>query len=145
MMDQKYKDGDNLSPLFISFRDKFPNLFKIVPGLIPGFYFAVTGASQTGKTKFSKEIFVTHSYQYAIENDIDLHILYFALEESYESFWLTIEADMLLKRCGQAPSFYQLTGYHKGLTEEIKACREEIKPFIDKMKQKITVIDHAAS
>lgn len=126
---------------FISFKDVFPRLFKIVPGLIKGTFYAVTGQTSTAKTKFAKFLFVNHAYNYCKANDIPLKILYFALEESVDKFWVTIKCDLLFERYGEVVTYYQVEGFHEGLTSEIQQHLDEIEPEIQEMKKCIEVVD----
>jgi len=126
---------------FISFKQLFPRLYNVIPGLIKGTYYAITGATGTAKTKFGKFLFVTHSYKYCKANNIPLKIIYFALEESVENFWISIKCDLLYERFGETITYYQIMGYHEGLTPEIQAHLDSLEPEIEDMKKYIEVID----
>src|SRR5574343_207561 len=126
---------------YISIQGLFPKLYKKIPGLIKGTYYAVTGNTGTGKTKFTKFLFVQHAYKYCKENDIPLHILYFALEESKEKFWITMLCDLLYQRYNVTITYYQYMGYHEGVTDQIRQYIKEVSPIIEDMKKYIHVFD----
>ena len=131
-----------IKPKFISIAELFPRLYAKFPGIIKGSYSAVTAASGVGKTKFAKFLYVNHAYKYCKENKIPLHIIYFALEESKEKFWITLMCDLLMEKYGETITYYQYTGYHPGLTPEIEKHIKDLQPIIDDMKKHITVFDN---
>jgi len=61
-------------------------LNKIVPGIIKGSLDCITANSSVGKTQLTKKLYVYDAIKFAIENNINLKILYFGLEESEEEF-----------------------------------------------------------
>ena len=126
---------------FISFKDVFPRLFKVIPGLIRGTYYSITGSTSTGKTKFGKFLFVTHAYKHCKANSIPLKIIYFALEESIENFWISIKCDLLYERFEETITYYQVKGYHVGLTPLIQSHLDSLDSEIDDMKKYVEVID----
>ena len=129
-------------PKFISIKELFPSLYETVPGLIKGTYYSVTGATSTAKTKFTKFLFVSYAYSYCKKNNIPLKIVYFALEESVDSFWISIKSDILYERYGETLTYYQSEGYHDGLTPLIQEHLDIIEPEIKDMKKYIEVIDY---
>ena len=134
-----------LAPKFISIKGLFPRLFKTLPGLIKGTYYSITGSTSTGKTKFGKFLFVVHAYKYCKANDIPLKILYFALEESVENFWISIKCDLLYERHGETITFYQHEKYHEGLTPLIQQHLDELEDEINEMKACIEVVDYISN
>jgi hypothetical protein len=130
---------------FISIKELFPELYKTIPGLIKGTYYAVTGATSSAKTKFTKFLFVSHAYKYCKANDIPLKIVYFALEEGVEKFWITIKCDLLFEKYGETVTFYQYKGYHEGMTDLIKSHLDEFDEQIEDMKKCINVVDFVSN
>lgn len=61
-------------------------LNKIVPGIIKGSLDCITANSSVGKTQITKKLYVYDAIKFAIDNNIDLKILYFGLEESEDEF-----------------------------------------------------------
>jgi len=135
----------DIKPKFISFEHLFPRLYQQIPGLIKGTYYSVTGATGTGKTKYAKFLFVDHAYKYCKEQSIPLNILYFALEESVEKFWVTMTCDLLYEKFKTTITYYQYKGYHPGLTPEILDQIESVQDTIEDMKKYITVIDYVSN
>lgn len=132
-------------PKFISIKEVFPRLYDVVPGLIKSTYYSVTGQTSTAKTKFTKFLFVNHAYKYCKENNIPLKILYFALEESVDKFWISLKCDMLFEKYGETVTFYQYKGYHPGMTNEIKKHIDSFDEEIKEMKKQITVVDFVSN
>ena len=130
-----------MNPEYISFKQLFPRLYNTIPGLIKGTYYSVTGQTGTAKTKFGKFLFVSHAYNYCKQNNIPLKVVYFALEESVEKFWVTIMCDLLYEKYGETITYYQYKGYHPGMTAEIKQHIVDLEPIINDMKSCIEVID----
>lgn len=134
-----------LIPKFISIAELFPKLYTKIPGLIKGTYYAVTANSSVGKTKFTKFLFVTHAYKYCKANNIPLNILYYALEESKEKFWISMMCDLLYEKYGETITYYQYMKYHPGMTDAIENHIKELQPIIDDMQKYIHVIDFVFS
>lgn len=124
---------------FISFKELFPRLYKTVPGLIKGGYYCITAATNVGKSKFAKFLFVSFAYNYCKKHNIPLRIVYFALEESEEKFWITLKCDLIFEKYGTTITYYQYKGYHEGLTDEIRAQLDTVEPIIIDMKKYIFV------
>lgn len=63
-----------------------PRLTKYIPGIIPGIIYHVISGSGTGKTNFTKFVFIYQTILYAMKNNVNFQVIYFALEESKEEF-----------------------------------------------------------
>jgi hypothetical protein len=122
----------------------FERLSTKFPGWERGHYYGITAATSVGKTKITKFLAVTSVYKFIKEHpEIDYKIMYFALEESKEEFWLSMLSSLLyelydislslaeLKSLGN----FTLSNYH---LEKIKEC----KNYVDDMSSKIEVVDH---
>lgn len=57
-----------------------------VPGIIRKHFSSCTANSSVGKTTLTKKLYVYDAIDFAIQNNINLHILYFGLEESEDQF-----------------------------------------------------------
>lgn len=134
-----------MQPKFISIEGLFPRLHKVVPGWIKGTYHCITGATASGKSKYCRFAYAIHSYRYCKANNIPLDIIWFAREESYDKFWTTILADLLFDKYQVTITYYQLKGFHEGITPEIKLMIEELMPEIEDMKKVLHVIDNVGN
>lgn len=128
-----------MSLKFISFKEVMPKLYKVFPGWIKEEYCCITSYSGAGKTNFAKFLGVIHSYRYCKKHNIPLKILYFALEESVEKFWITIQSEMLNYKYNKSVTYYQYIGAHEGLTDDIKKKFAEFDDIINDMKKYIHV------
>jgi hypothetical protein len=127
---------------FISFEKVFPRLYQKLPGFIKGTPYCITANSGVGKSKLAKFLTVIHSYKYCKENNIPLKVIYFALEESSEKFWITIICDMLYEKYRLTCTYYQYIGAHSGCDESMKKKMDEFTPVIEEMKKDILVFDY---
>jgi len=130
---------------FISIKELFPDLYKIIPGWLKGVFHCVTAGSGIGKTKFSKYAFLFHGYRYCKEHNMPFYALYFCLEESIEKFWVTIQCDLIAEKFGLTLTYYQYKGYHEGFTEEHQKALIAVQPEIDEMKKVIIPIDYVSN
>lgn len=126
---------------FISIESLFPRLYQVIPGWLPGVIHSVTAGTGVGKTKFVKYAFLLHSYRYCKENNIPFYCIWFALEEDKDVFWTSMLLDLLQEKHGITLSYYQVKGYHSGLTPDIQELINELLPEIDEMKKVISVVD----
>jgi energy-coupling factor transporter ATP-binding protein EcfA2 len=69
-------------------------------GIRKGDYICFTGSTSSGKTTLTKKIAVWDAIEYAIENNLDLKILYFGLEESEEEFEYSMLSYLLKVKFG---------------------------------------------
>ncbi len=122
----------------------FDRLSKRFPGWVKGTYSIITASSGIGKTKFTKFFTVTSIYDFVKQNPyIKVKIFYFALEESKETFWLSMLSTILSDRYGIYLSPQELLSLgrynlHRDILNKIKAVQEEI----DLMEQNVEVIDN---
>lgn len=124
---------------FISFKNIFPRLYEYIPGLIKGNYYSITAGTSVGKSKFAKYLFVRYSYDYCKKYNMPLKIIYFALEESEEKFWISMKCDFLNEMFNTSITYYQYKGFHEGMTDEIRKQLEIIEPLINDMKKIIHI------
>lgn len=61
-------------------------LNRFIPGIIRGSVDCVTANTNIGKTTLTKKLYVFDAIRFALQNDINLKILYFGLEESLIEF-----------------------------------------------------------
>lgn len=86
------------------------------PGFVKGKYWIISAGSSVGKTKFTKYL-LYETWKFCKENNIPFHCMWFALEESKESFLMSIllirlqqehsvgcDLLTLMSVCGKTPS-----------------------------------------
>jgi replicative DNA helicase len=122
----------------------FKRLSNLFPGWERGHYYCVTAATSVGKTKLTKFLSVISVYKFIKEHpEIDYKIMYFALEESKEEFWLSMISSLLYEIYSVSLSLAQLKSLgnytlSNETLEQIKQCKE----WVDDMSSKIEVVDH---
>jgi len=104
---------------------KLDRLNKIVPGIIKGSLDCITANSSVGKTTLAKKLYVYDAIEFAIENNINLQILYFGLEESEEEFDFGLFSYLV----------YKHTRIRSNITDFSSFITAYPKENIDKIKQ----------
>lgn len=96
---------------------------NIVPGIIPGEYYLITGSSGSAKSKIARSLFIHDPYVYVTnhpELDIKFDVLYWALEEGAEKVCSIEISRRLKKKYGITRSYRDLMsiGENSQLDEE---------------------------
>jgi hypothetical protein len=121
----------------------FPNLETVVPGIIQGVQYLLTGSTGCAKSKISRYLFLHNSYEYVKHNPelgIDLDIFYFSLEESKEKIYLSELSRTLRAKHNISISVNQLRSVGKNNTIPreyfplISKCEKEVETFINKVR-----------
>lgn len=139
---QKEHTSGKKSSRFISIENLYPDLYRVIPGWLKGVIHCVTAGSGVGKTKFTKWSFVVWSYKYCKANNMPFHCIYFAMEESVEKFWISVQCDLIKEQFGLSLTYYQYKKLHPGFTDEHQNALDAVQPEIEDMKKHIHVIDH---
>ena len=97
----------------IPFKPYLPDLSKAIPGLIRGTYWAITSFTNVGKTPLAKYLFVLIPHDFKIQHkpNLNLKILYFALEESKAAFFDSIICAHYADVTGENIDVLTLNGY----------------------------------
>jgi replicative DNA helicase len=122
----------------------FERLSQKFPGWERGHYYCITAATSVGKTKLTKFLAVISVYKFIKEHpEIDYKILYFALEESKEEFWLSMISSLLYEMYEITLSLAQLKSLgNYTLDDDTLAKIKQCKQWVDDMSSKVEVIDH---
>jgi len=123
--------------------DVFPRFEKLVPGIIQGMQYILTGSSGCAKSKISRFMFLHHPYHYVEKHpelgiEVDIH--YFSLEESREKIYLSELSRVLKTKHGLSVSVNQLRSIGKNNTiprtlfSKIDECEKEVNVFMNKIK-----------
>jgi hypothetical protein len=122
----------------------FERLSQKFPGWERGHYYCITAATSVGKTKLTKFLAVISVYKFIKEHpEIDYKILYFALEESKEEFWLSMISSLLYEMYEITLSLAQLKSLgNYTLDDDTLAKIKQCKQWVDDMSSKVDVIDH---
>lgn len=122
----------------------FERLSSRFPGWERGHYYCITAATSVGKTKLTKFLAVISVYKFIKEHpEIDYKIMYFALEESIDEFWLSMLSSLLYELYDISLSLAELKSLgNYTLTDEVLKKVVECKEFIDDMTTRIEVVDH---
>lgn len=125
---------------YISFKEYLPKLYKVLPGLIKSQYYCITGYTGSAKSFFTTFLFLLLPFLHCRKYNIPLLIIYVALEESTEKFWIRITSELLRDKYGLNLTYYQYMGYHEGMTEAHRKALKELEPEVAEMKKIIHVI-----
>ena len=98
--------------------ENYPKLSLSVPGVVPGMIQMVTAGSGVGKTQLTKALYVREPLEYALKNNINLKIFYFALEESQQEFIDTMICNFISSRCKVRMDLLTLQGYRKNSLQQ---------------------------
>jgi len=121
----------------------FERLSTKFPGWERGHYYGITAATSVGKTKITKFLAVTSVYKFIKEHpEIDYKIMYFALEESKDEFWLSMISNLLYELYNINISLAELKSLgNYTLSNDYLNKIKECKAYVDDMASKIEVID----
>jgi replicative DNA helicase len=120
----------------------YPKLSESVPGIVPGMITMITAASGVGKTQLAKALAVREPLEYAIEHDINLKILYFALEESKQEFIDSMICNFISIKCKIEIDILTLQGYREeALDDSVMDLIQENMPRVELMLKNIEIID----
>lgn len=139
---ERYKNSENGYYNCIPW--SLERLSPIVPGIIPGEYYLITGSSGSAKSKITRSLFIHEPYEYIKNNpnlDIKLDILYWSLEENVKKIYATELSRLLKTKFNENVSFRSLMSigkenmlsYHT--IEHLKECM----PEFDRWKEHIHV------
>lgn len=122
----------------------FERLSQKFPGWERGHYYCITAATSIGKTKLTKFLAVISTYKFIKEHpEIDYKVLYFALEESKEEFWLSMISSLLYEMYEITLSLAQLKSLgNYTLDDDTLSKIMQCKQWVDDMSSKVEVIDH---
>lgn len=122
--------------------ENYPKLAESVPGIVPGMITMITASSGIGKTQVAKALAVREPLEYAVKNNINLKILYFALEESKQEFIDTMICNYISIKCKIKIDILTLQGYREqALDDEIMDLIKSHVEDIEKMLENVEIVD----
>lgn len=135
----KKKKGE---PLLIKWA--YNDFSKHIAGFLKGRYTIITGNTGSGKTKFTKNLLLSsvmkYKEQYPHKN---IKVLWFALEESKENFYLSILSNIIYEMYGLSYSVAELLSYFdKDIKEVLELDLIKAQDKLDKIKEIFVCIDH---
>jgi len=120
----------------------YPKLSKSVPGVVPGMIQMVTAGSGVGKTQVTKALYVREPLEYALKNNLNLKIFYFALEESEQEFIDTMICNFISSRCNINMDLLTLQGFRESSLDQAKMDMIENHIHdIEKLLERVEIID----
>lgn len=121
----------------------FDRLNKYVPGVVPGVMYKITSHMGVGKTQIAKYLFVYQTMLYALKNNINFKVLYFALEESKEEFIDSLFIHLLKRIHKIEINRFSLTGFsNKSLSKDELKAIEDTEKIMANLISRIEVIDN---
>jgi len=122
--------------------ENYPKLAQSVPGVVPGMIQMITAASGVGKTQATKALYVREPLEYALKNNINLKIFYFALEESEQEFIDTMICNFISSRCNIQMDLLTLQGFReKSLSQDRMDLIESHIDDVEDLLSKVEIID----
>lgn len=119
-----------------------PRFSNVVPGFSPSDYVLITGASGTGKSRFTRFLFVKHIINLITSQGLEAKIIMNSTEETLEKIESTFVQSYLFRRHNLKLSFYDVMHYRKPnealpddvvnkIREAWKDMEHSVRPFID--------------
>lgn len=120
----------------------YPKLATSVPGVVPGMIQMVTAGSGVGKTQVTKALYVREPLEYALKNNINLKIFYFALEESEQEFIDTMICNFISSRCNIQMDLLTLQGFReKSLPQDKMDLIDKHIDDVEKLLERVEIVD----
>lgn len=120
----------------------YPKLATSVPGIVPGMITMITAGSGVGKTQVAKAFAVREPLEYAVANNLDLKIFYFALEESKQEFIDSMICNYVSQKGGIRIDILALQGYReKSVDSKTMLVIETYIEEIEELLERVEVID----
>ncbi len=127
----------------ISWSDKLPRFSAYIPGIVKGRYYSITGAPGSGKTQFTDNLFLCHSVDFAIENNIELEIIYFSFEISKEAKIANLISKRAFETYGVKipPRLLMKEGKEDPLTENQMIKVAKLTSYFERFERYVRFID----
>ena len=120
----------------------YPKLATSIPGIVPGMITMITAGSGVGKTQVTKALAVREPLEYAVKNNLNLKIFYFALEESQQEFIDTMICNFISARCDIRMDLLTLQGYReKSLEQSSMDLIEKHIDDVEELLERVEIID----
>ena len=123
---------------------QMPRLTAYFPGVIKGMLDCITANTTVGKTTVAKQLYVINCIKFAIQNNLDLKILYFALEESEEQFDYTLYSHIVREELNLRLNIRDFESFNTSIAEEtlslIEASRAD--EILQQWKSYINIYDN---
>lgn len=113
---------------------------KIFPGRLRGDYTAITGGTSSMKTTLAKFL-IFRAVGWAIKENIDYKVEWFALEESKQQFFYSLLSFLLYKEKGLRYNVENFEGLGKTVDKKDLPIIQEVIPLFEKYKSYFTVYD----
>lgn len=139
---KKIKSDKDSGQIFCVPFVNYPKLATSIPGIVPGMITMITAGSGVGKTQVTKALAVREPLEYAVKNNLNLKIFYFALEESKQEFIDTMICNFISSRCNIRMDLLTLQGYREQSLEQ--SSMDLIEQHIDdveKLLERVEIID----
>ena len=134
---------DTKSQHFLPFYG-FNRLQKFIPGIIPGVMYKITSHMGMGKTQLAKYLFVYQPLLYALKNNINFKIIYFALEESKEEFLDGLFVHLVGRLKKIKVNKFSLTGNSDFSVSKLELdAIKDVENTVKLMMEHIIIIDNA--
>ena len=120
----------------------YPKLSLSVPGVVPGMIQMVTAGSGVGKTQVTKALYVREPLEYALKNNLNLKIFYFALEESEQEFIDTMICNFISSRCNIQMDLLTLQGFREqSLPQDKMDLIDTHIDDVEKLLERVEIVD----
>jgi hypothetical protein len=130
---------------YIPFEKHLPIISRFVPGIIKGTYYAITAFPNIGKTPLAKYLFVDIPFEYYKQNNMNIHILFFCLEESEEQFTDSLVSAEIFKRHGFTVGNTELNSFGSVLKKDTYNKVTELAEHFADLERVLTVVDNVTT
>jgi len=115
----KHKAENKKAGRFDGIPFPYPRFSQFIPSIDKEQVIGVTSYSGAGKSKFSRHTFITHPYEFSLQNNYPVEIDYYCLEDSAERTFKYILCNYLYMKCGERVSVYDLDSKYRELAPNI--------------------------
>lgn len=119
--------------------DRFSNY---APGIIRGNFDCITASSSVGKTTLAKYLYVFSAIEFAIQQKLDLKIIYFALEESEQQFDYSLLSYLSKKQKNLRYNIVEFEAFNAVIPDKDMAEIDNLKSLFAEYKSYVRVVDN---